>query len=188
MKEYILLGSPRTNPYVTGAFGGPVSVYNHYSRRWVVLRHSLSVAITTAFIVMVFMVVSLPIVAVFFIDGDLIVSDYAKAVLLITGVGLVVSIVIFPFAFGFERLVMRGGRVWKVLAACTPVVLPIAAALIFFLAFKIQPSAAVGKTLSGAIWFSVSFTVYWLSLWSLNAVRYGAWRLAERMKRGRWFG
>lgn len=188
VRESILHGGYRTDPYATGAFGDPLPVYNPYSRRWVVLRHSLSIAMTTAFITIAFMVVSLPIVAVFFIDGDLIASDYAEAVLLATGAGLVVSMAIFPFAFGFERLVMRGGRVWKVLAACAPMAFPIVAALIFVSALKTPPSAAAGKVLSGAIWFSVSFSVYWLSLWSLNAVRYGAWRLAVRMKRGRRFG
>jgi hypothetical protein len=137
---------------------------------------------------MAFMVVTLPIAAVFFIDEDLIASDYAKAVLVAAGVGVTASLLIFPVAFGFERLVLRGGPVWKALAACAPVASPVVAALIFVSLFKIQPSAAVGDAFGVAILFFMSFSVYWLSLWSLSAVRYGAWRLTQRMSRGRRFG
>jgi hypothetical protein len=142
---------------------------------------------TTAVIVMAFMVATLPLAAVFFIDGDFIASDYAEAVLVAAGVGFAASLLIFPVAFGFERLVMRGGRAWKALAACAPVASLVAAALIFVSLYKIQPSAAVGDAFGVAILFFMSFSVYWLSLWSLSAVRYGAWRLTHHMSRGRRF-
>ncbi|MFJ6761099.1 hypothetical protein ACIQNK_39610 [Streptomyces sp. NPDC091273] len=181
-------GEPPTNPHVTAAFENPAPVYNPESRGWAVLRHSLSIAITAAVIVLAFMVVTLPIVAVFFIDDDFIARDYAKVVLVAAGVGFAASLLVFPVAFGFERLVTRGGRVWKVLAVCAPAASLVAAALIFVLLFKIQPSAAVGDVLGVAILFFMSFSVYWSSLWSLSAVRYGAWRLTQRMGRCRRFG
>ncbi len=181
-------GKPPTNPHVTGAFGNPAPVYNADSRRWAVLRHSLSIAITTAVTVLAFVVFTLPIVAVFFIDEDLIAREYAKAVLTAAGVGFTASLLIFPAAFGFERSVMRGGRAWKVLAVCTPVASPVAAALIFVSLFKIRPSGAVGDAFGVAILFFMTFSVYWLSLWALSAVRYGAWRLTRRMSRCRRFG
>ncbi|WP_314251668.1 hypothetical protein [Streptomyces sp. DSM 40907] len=181
-------GEPPTNPHVTAAFDNPAPVYHPDSRRWAVLRHSLSIAITTAVIVLAFMVVTLPFVAVFFIDQDFIARDYAKVVLVAAGVGFTTSLLIFPVAFGFERLVMRGGRTWKVLAVCAPVAFPVAAALIFVALFKFQPSAAVGDAFGVAILFFMSFSVYWLSLWSLSAVRYGAWRLVQRMGRCRPLG
>ncbi|MGW6982117.1 hypothetical protein ACWGE1_22225 [Streptomyces sp. NPDC054932] len=143
---------------------------------------------TTAVIVLAFMVVSLPIVAVFLIDDDFIAREYAEVVLVIAGVGFAASLVVFPVAFWFERLVMRGGRAWKALAVCAPVAFPVVAALIFVSLIKLQPSAAVGDAFRVAILFLMSFSVYWLSLWSLNAVRYGAWRLARRMSRFRRFG
>ena len=180
-------GNLPTNPHVIAAFDNPARVYDPDSRRWAVLRHSLSIAITTAVIVIAFMVASLPIAAVFFIDEEFIVSEYAKAVLAAAGVGFAASVLTFPVAFGFERLVIRGGRAWKALAVCAPVVSPVAAALIFVSMFKIQPSAAVGDAFGVAILFFMSFSVYWLSLWSLNAVRYGAWRLTQRTSRGRRF-
>ncbi|MGW4892262.1 hypothetical protein ACWEQL_08340 [Kitasatospora sp. NPDC004240] len=139
---------------------------------------------TTAVIVMTFMLITLPVVAVFFIDNVPIAHDYAKAVLTAAGMGLATSVVILPVAFGFERLVMRGGAVWKVLAACAPMVFSAAAVLIFASLFKFQPPAAVGDALAFASLFFLGFSVYWLSLWSLNAVRYGAGRLARRMGRG----
>ncbi|WP_371494941.1 hypothetical protein OG871_06640 [Kitasatospora sp. NBC_00374] len=143
---------------------------------------------TTAAIVAAFMVISLPIVAVFFIDKAIIASDYAKAVLFAAGVGLAVSVFIFPIAFGFERLVMRGGATWKVLAAFAPIASPVAAVLIFVSLFKFQPSTVVSNAFAVAILFFMGFSVYWLSLWSLSAVRYGAWRFSRRMSRGRRFG
>ncbi|MFG2291753.1 hypothetical protein [Streptomyces sp. NPDC048603] len=143
---------------------------------------------TTAAIVMAFMVVTLPIAAVFFIDGDFLAGDYVEVVLVAAGVGFAASLLILPVAFGFERLVMRGGRAWKVLAACTPVASPIVAALILVSLFKIQPSAAVSNAFGVAILFFMGFSVYWSTLWSLSAVHYGAWRLTQRMSRNRRFG
>ncbi|MEV8100677.1 hypothetical protein [Kitasatospora sp. NPDC085879] len=134
------------------------------------------------------MVISLPIVAVFFIDEAFTVRDYAEFVLFATGVGFATSVLIFPIAFGFERLVIRGGTAWKVLAACTPIASPVAAALILASLFKFEPSGAVSDALAIAMLFFISFSVYWLSLWSLSAIRYGAWRFSQRMSRGRRFG
>ncbi|WP_431682691.1 hypothetical protein [Kitasatospora sp. KL5] len=181
-------GQSPANPHVTVALDNPIPIYNLDSRRWAIIRHSLSITITTAVIVMAFMVITLPIMAVFLIDEAFIASDYAESVLIAAGVGLAASVLIFPIAFGFERLVMRGGTAWKVLAACAPIASPVAAALIIVSLFKIQPSAAVGDALAIAILFFMSFSVYWVSLWSLSAVRYGAWRFSRRMGRGRRFG
>ncbi|WP_159425636.1 hypothetical protein [Streptomyces sp. fd1-xmd] len=188
MKERILRGEPPMNPPGTAAFDNPAPVYNPESRGWAVLRHSLSIALTAAVIVLAFMAVTLPIAAVFFVDEGFIARDYVEAVLLAAGVGFVASLLVFPVAFGFERLVWRGGRVWKVLAVCAPAASLVAAALIFVLLFKLQPSAAVGDVLGVAILFFMSFSVYWLSLWSLSAVRYGAWRLTQRLSRCGRFG
>ncbi|MFF4659331.1 hypothetical protein [Streptomyces sp. NPDC001381] len=173
------------NPYVTAAFDNPAPVYNPDSRLWAVLRHALSIAITTAVITMAFMVVTLPMVAVFLIDEDFIFGEYAETVLWAAGMGFTASLLISPVAFGFERLVMRGGRAWKVLAVCAPVATPVAAALLVVSLAKIQHSAAVSDAVGIAILLFMSFSVYWLSLWSLSAVRYGAWRLIQRMSRGR---
>ncbi|MGW6913117.1 hypothetical protein ACWGB8_04735 [Kitasatospora sp. NPDC054939] len=140
---------------------------------------------TTAVIVTSFIVLTLPIAAVFLIDEAFVASDYAEAVLIAAGVGLATSFLILPIAFAFERLVMRGGTSWKVLAVCVPMASPAASAMIFVLLFKLQPPPAVGHALSIAVLLLMSFSVYWLSLWSLSAVHYGAWRLSQRMIRGR---
>ncbi|OLZ44639.1 hypothetical protein AVW11_34835 [Streptomyces amritsarensis] len=122
------------------------------------------------------MAVTLPIAAVFFVDEGFIARDYVEAVLVAAGVGFVASLLVFPVAFGFE------------LAVCAPAASLVAAALIFVLLFKLQPSAVVGDVLGVAILFFMSFSVYWLSLWSLSAVRYGAWRLTQRLSRCGRFG
>ncbi|MEV6212521.1 hypothetical protein [Kitasatospora sp. NPDC051914] len=134
------------------------------------------------------MVITLPIMAVFLIDDAFIAGDYAESVLIVAGVGLAASVLIFPVAFGFERLVMRGGAAWKVLAVCAPIASPVAAALIFVSLLKIQPSHTAGDAFAIAILLFMTFSVYWFSLWSLSAVHYGAWRFSRRMGRGRQFG
>ncbi len=134
------------------------------------------------------MVLTLPMMAVFLIDDDFVLTEYAESVLWAAGMGFIASLLISPLAFGFERLVMRGGRAWKVLAVCAPVASPVAAVLLVVSLAKIPHSAAVSDAVGVAILCFMSFAVYWLSLWSLNAVRYGVWRLVHRMSRGRRFG
>jgi hypothetical protein len=183
-----LPGNLLTNPHVTAAFDNPAPVYNPDSRLWAALRHSLSIVITTAVITTAFMVATLPMVTVFFIDDDFTFSEYSKTVLWAAGMGFIASLLVSPIAFGFEQLVMHGGRAWKVLAVCAPVASPVAAVLLVVSLAKIQHSTAVSDAFGVAILFCMSFSTYWLSLWSLNAVHYGVWRLTQRMSRGRRFG
>jgi hypothetical protein len=72
--------------------------------------------------------------------------------------------------------------------ACAPIASPVASALIVFLLFKLRLSPAVGRALDIAILLLMRFSVSWLSLWSLNAARNGAWRFSRRVSRDPRFG
>ncbi|GAA1103357.1 MULTISPECIES: hypothetical protein [Kitasatospora] len=174
-------GRPPANPHAATTPDGPAPGYDPPARWWTILRHALSIAVTTAVIVTAFTVLTLPLAAVFLLDDVFVVRDFAEAVLIALGVGFAASVLVFPVAFGFERRVMRGGTAWKALAACAPVAAPITAALILASLFEFQPSAAVGNALDIAVLLLVSFSVYWLALWSLNALRHGARRLCRRV-------
>ncbi|WP_030270386.1 hypothetical protein [Streptomyces sp. NRRL B-24484] len=178
-------GTPSTRPRVAATPDHAVPGYDPRSRWWAVLRHGLAIAVTTAVVVMSFMVATLPFAAVFLLDDALPTGDYVEAVLTAGGVALAASVLVFPVAFGFERKVIRGGRVWKALGVCAPVASPLAAALVFASLIKIESAAAISDVFGLAMLYLMSFAVYWVVLWSLTAVHYGVWRLSRRIGAGR---
>jgi hypothetical protein len=142
-------------------------------------RHLLPICCTAAFILVAWMVITLPIVAVFLIDKEFVVSDYLKFILYAAGVGLGASVVVmFPLSLLFERLVERA----KALAVAVPLVLLFVsvACLLgrFFLTGQFFDTVLGWAGLLFA--FSLVFGFYWVVLWIGRALIYGVKRFRRK--------
>ena len=133
-----------------------------------VLRHLAPVCVSTAFVLGVWMVFTLPLAAVFLIDEAFVVSDYLKFIAYAAGIGLgVSSLILFPLSLLLERLVMRTG--WW---AGVPPLLFVLSAIV--LAARCLLTARFLETLFG--WAGLLFalalllTLYWGVLWLVHLV------------------
>jgi hypothetical protein len=142
-------------------------------------RHLLPICCTAAFILVTWLIITLPIVAVFLFDKQFVISDYLKFVLYAAGVGVGTSVaVIFPLSLLFERLVEGV----KPLAVAVPLILLFAsfACLLgrFFLTGQFFDSVFGWAGLLFA--FSVVFGFYWVVLWTGRALIYGVQRFRQK--------
>lgn len=144
-----------------------------------VRRHLLPVCCTAAFILAGWMVVTLPMAAVFFVDNQFVIFDYLKFVLYAACVGVGVSVcVMFPLSLLLERVVERA----KLLAVAAPF------GLIFIsvtcLLFRYFLTGEFFDTVFGwaglLFTFSVVFGFYWIVLWIGRALIYGIQRLTPK--------
>jgi hypothetical protein len=140
-----------------------------------VCRHILPICLTAAFILVAWMVITLPIVGVFIIDGideDAFVSGYVDFVFYATGVGFAISaLIIFPLALLLERIVMRAKALIVLIPVCALVISGICLVVRFLLteAFLDTLFSWTGVLFA----FSLVFGVYWSVLWLERAVIYG---------------
>jgi len=135
-------------------------------------RHLLPICCTAAFILAAWMVVTLPMVAVFLIDKQFVVADYLKVVLYAAAVGVGVSLVImFPLALLFEKLVERV----KPLALIVPLFLIFVAVACLIVRFLV--TGQFFDTVFGwsGLLFAIAvvFGFYWLVLWIGRGFVYG---------------
>lgn len=142
-----------------------------------ILRHLVPVCVTTAFILVAWMIVTLPLVAVFLIDDAFVVSEYLKFIVYAAGISLgVSSLVMFPLSLLLERLVMW--RKW--LAVVPPLLLALS---VICLAGCYGLTHQFLDTVFG--WtgfffaFALAFSVYWGVLWLVKALIYGVHKLRD---------
>jgi hypothetical protein len=127
-------------------------------------RHLLPMCCTAAFILVAWLVLSLPIAAVSLIDDQFVLSDYLKFVLYAAGVGIGVSVVVmFPLSLLLERL--AAGKKW--LAIAVPLLLLFVSVVCLLGQFFLTRQFL--ETIFG--WagflfaFSLAFSFYWVVLW-----------------------
>lgn len=142
-------------------------------------RHLLPICCTTAFILVAWMVITLPMVAVFLFDKQFVISDYLTVILYAAGAGAGASVVVmFPLSLLFERLVERA----KALAFAVPIVL-----LFVSVACLLGRFILTGQFFdtvfgwAGLLFaFSLVFGFYWVVLWIGRALFYGVQRFGHR--------
>lgn len=120
-------------------------------------RHLLPICSTAAFILLAWMVLSLPIAAVFLIDDAFVLSDYLKFIVYAAGAGIGISVlVLFPLSVFLERLTARS----KLLVIAAPLLVLFICLLGLFL-LPGQPSSTIFILL---IALSLAFGFYWVVL------------------------
>jgi hypothetical protein len=129
-------------------------------------RHLLAIALTTGFIMAAWVVLSLPLVAVFVIDRAFVLEDFFQLALRTAGFALGLSaVVIFPLAYALERQ--------RRLALSVPLLLLLASG--GWLAERIFTTREILATLydwPGALFaFSVVLAFYCLVLWLGRSVQ-----------------
>lgn len=142
-------------------------------------RHLLPICSTAAFILIAWMIITLPVVAVFLFDKQFAISDYLKFLLYAGGAGTGVSAgILFPLALLFEQLAKRT----RPLAAVVPVVMLVISMVCLLGRFLLTEQFL--ETVFG--WpglmfvFSLVFSFYWTVLWIGKGLIYGARRFAEK--------
>lgn len=134
-----------------------------------ILRHLLPIAVTTAFLFAIQLIVSIPFTAVAFIDEVLVFSELAIVWLVYLGRALTVSfIIVFPLALLLEGFALKA----KILIVLIPIGLFSLAGLFIF-AFIALIQAESTYLLDLPIFegililtpFSIIFAIYWACLW-----------------------
>jgi hypothetical protein len=145
----------------------------------VLRRHLLPICCTAIFILAAWMILSLPIAAVFLIDDALILSDYFKFVFYAAGAGIGISLfVMFPLSLLLERLATRT----KLLFVAAPILL-LGVSAVGLLGQYLLTGQISSVVLSGSILLvilSFVFGFYWVVLHLGNAVLYRVQRLLRR--------
>jgi hypothetical protein len=141
-------------------------------------RHLLPICLTTAFLLGVWMIVSFPMIAVFIIDDEFKISDYAYLIFHFAGAGLAINaLIMFPLALLAERLVALTKTLIVLIPACLFIISGVGLIRQFLLT-----RAFLDTVFSWAgvlVVFSLVFTVYWSSLWLGQAVVYGLQKLVK---------
>ncbi|MEV6597693.1 hypothetical protein AB0M36_12590 [Actinoplanes sp. NPDC051346] len=160
------------------------------SGRWLVIRHLLTTAVTVLAMMALWALLSAPFVALFIIDDEFSTSEYAGAALWVSGVVGVATLAMTPVAVGLERLVLRGGRAWTVMAALLPIALVVAIAVCVVAAFKVIESDTAYGAVAIAVLLMVVLVIYWPTLWTLNLASYVLRRArhTQRLQRTQWGG
>ncbi len=128
------------------------------------------------FVFAAWMIITLPIVGVFILDGAFIISDYLRFVSFAAGASLaLIVLVMFPLALLLERLVVRA-RVLTLLIPLGLLVISVAILLGRFLTIGAFFETAFSWT-GGFVAFSLVFAVYWSSLWLERSLIYGIYKL-----------
>jgi hypothetical protein len=159
--------------------------------RATLLRHMFSLAVTCAFPPVLVLVLTLPVIAVFAVI-DLLSSGhtgfgdpgywlaYLEVLLGAAGVGLVAGVLLLPFAWAFERLVLRRATAWGVLAVWAPAGSVAASAALIFLGLTVGFGAGVLDVPAAVVaLLGFFFPVYWCALWLWQGLAAGG-RLASR--------
>jgi len=141
--------------------------------------HLLPVCCTAAFILVVWIIITLPMVAAFLFDKQFVISDYLRFLLYAAGVGIGVSVAImFPLSVLFERFVEHV----KPLAVVVPLLLLFVSVSCllgrFFLTGQFFDTVFGWPGLLFA--FSIVFSFYWFVLWVGRGLIYGVKRIADR--------
>lgn len=135
-------------------------------------RHLLPICCTAGFILVAWMVITLPMAAVFIIDEQFVVLDYLRFTLYAAGVGFGVSVIVmFPLSLLLERLVEGT----KALVVIVPLVL-LFVSVACVLGRVLLTGRFFDSIFGWAGWlfaFSLVFSLYWLVLWIERAWRYG---------------
>ncbi len=142
-------------------------------------RHILPICFTAAFMLGVWMIITLPLVGVFIIDEEFVISDYVYFMLYASSVSLAINaIVMFPLALLVERFVVRA----RILIVLIPVcLLAISGVCLMgrFLLTRAFFDTVFGWT-GGLVVFSLVFAVYWSILWLEQAVIFGFRKLIHK--------
>ncbi|WP_412538028.1 hypothetical protein R8Z50_19425 [Longispora sp. K20-0274] len=157
------------------------------SRGWLLLRHLFTATTTVLVVMALWAVVTTPFVAVFLIDDSFSVSEYAGAALSVAGAVCVATLAITPVALGLERLALRGGRAWTVMAALLPIGLAVAVVAGVVAMFKLIGSHGAYHAVALATFLLFLLVIYWPTLWTLNLASYVLRRIrhAYRLRRAR---
>ncbi|MGY0235158.1 hypothetical protein [Longispora urticae] len=153
------------------------------SGRWLFARHLLAGTVTVLVAMGVWAVATTPIVAVLLIDESFSASGYAGAALSTTGIVCVATLAIVPVALGLERLALRGGRAWQVVAGLLPIALCLAVVAGVVAMVDLTGSPGAYDAMAFAVFLMVLLVLYWPVLWMLNLASYvlrrvrHAWRL-----------
>jgi hypothetical protein len=130
-----------------------------------VLRHILPIGLTTLCMVILWMLVTLPIVAVFILDDAFVPSEYARFLAYAFGIAFGLStLVLFPLALLGESLTKRSkDTIWGF-----PVSLFSCAVMTVIVRFSVLESfrAAILSWSGVALLISVLFVLYWGVLWN----------------------
>jgi hypothetical protein len=132
-------------------------------------RHLLPICCTAAFILVAWLVFSLPVAAVSLIDDQFVLSDYLEFLLYAAGVGIGVSaVVMFPLSLLLERLTAHS----KLLAIAAPLLLLFISGLCLLARFLL-PGQLSNTVFDLSLLFfalSLAFIFYWAVLWIGNAL------------------
>lgn len=143
-----------------------------------VRRHLLPVCCTAAFILVAWVMVTIPMLAVFLFDKEFVISDYLRFILYAAGVGVgVSSLVMFPLSLLVERLVERA--VLVAIAVPLGLVFVSVACLLGRVFLTGQFFDAVFGWPGFLLAFSVVFGFYWSVLWVGRGLAHGFQRVRK---------
>jgi hypothetical protein len=147
-----------------------------------VLRHVLPIALTALCIVILWVLVTLPIVAVFVLDDAFVVSEYARFLAYAFGIAFGLStFVLFPLALLGESLTKKNkNTLWAF-----PVFLLICTGITVLVRLLILESfrAAILSWSGLALLMSLLFVLYWGVLWNEETVL-ARWQNPTQRERG----
>ena len=147
-----------------------------------VLRHVLPIGLTTLCIVILWMLVTLPIAAVFVLDDAFVLSEYARFLAYAFGIGFGLStFILFPLALFGESLTKRSKHtIWGF-----PVFLLMCAVITVIVRLLVLESfrAAILSWSGLALLMSVLFVLYWAVLWNEETVL-ALWQKPRQRERG----
>jgi hypothetical protein len=124
------------------------------------------------------MIISLPMVAVFIIDDAFTISEYARLIFYFAGTGLAINtIIMFPLVLLLEQLVALAKVLIVLIPACLLTISGVCLIGQFLLTRTFLDT--VFSWAGTLVVFSLVFTVYWSSLWLGQAVVYGLQKLVK---------